>query len=114
MSGSDSRGEWSMNRRTFALWSVAALLITGRTQAAEPPQGTHRPEFDAYFARLVAEHRIPGAAVIVLRRGVPVHEGVYGWANVETQSPMQRDTLVRIASMTKPVTSVAIMRLADQ
>src|SRR4051812_18853876 len=103
-----------MRRQASLLFLVAATLFAGRTVSAQVPASIRRPEFDACFERLVAERRIRGAAVIVLRRGAVLHEGVYGWANVDAKIPMQRDTLVRVASMTKPVTSVAIMMLADR
>jgi len=57
---------------------------------------------------------IPGAVTLVARHGKIVHFEVDGYQNVEKQIPMTRDTIFRIASMTKPITSVALMTLYEQ
>ena len=56
---------------------------------------------------------MPGAVVVVTdRRGV-LHEAAYGLASTREQRPMRVDTVFRIASMTKPLTSVAVLMLAE-
>jgi CubicO group peptidase (beta-lactamase class C family) len=62
----------------------------------------------------VAGKRIAGAVALVLRHGKPAYIDAVGMRDLEAQSPMTPDTIFRIASMTKPVTSTAIMILADQ
>src|SRR5262245_19545710 len=62
----------------------------------------------------VARKRIAGAVALVLRRGRVAYEDAVGLRDVEANAPMTPDTIFRIASMTKPVTSTAIMILADQ
>jgi len=57
---------------------------------------------------------IPGAVAIVARQGKIVHFDVQGFQNVEKQIPMTKETIFRIASMTKPITSVALMMLYEQ
>ena len=57
---------------------------------------------------------IPGAVTMVARHGKIVHFEAQGYQNVEKQIPMTKDTIFRIASMTKPITSVALMMLYEQ
>lgn len=57
---------------------------------------------------------IPGAVTMVARQGKIVHFEVQGFQNVEKQIPMTKDTIFRMASMTKPITSVALMMLYEQ
>ncbi|MGA3085096.1 MAG: serine hydrolase domain-containing protein [Thermodesulfobacteriota bacterium] len=57
---------------------------------------------------------IPGAVTMVARQGKIVHFDVHGFQNVEKQIPMTKETIFRIASMTKPITSVALMMLYEQ
>ncbi len=64
--------------------------------------------------RYVGEQLIPGALTLVARRGQVVHCEVRGHANVESGTPLRADTIFRIASMTKPITSVALMQLYEQ
>jgi len=57
---------------------------------------------------------IPGALTLVARRGRVAHCELRGHANVESQRALRLDTIFRIASMTKPITSVALMQLYEQ
>lgn len=58
--------------------------------------------------------KLPGYDVAVLRRGRLAYRRMGGLANVETGQPLTDDTIYRIYSMTKPVTSVALMQLYEQ
>ena len=67
----------------------------------------------AWMDRYVAERKFPGSSVLISRGGDEVYFYATGQRNIEAGLPFQRDTLARIYSMTKPVTSVAIMMLAE-
>lgn len=58
--------------------------------------------------------KLPGMTVCVMRRGELAFAEVYGKADVARDKPMRPDTIFRIYSMTKPLTSVAIMMLYEQ
>lgn len=64
--------------------------------------------------RYVDEGRIPGVVTLVLRDGIVVHQSAIGWADREGRKPMRADTLFRIASQTKALTSVAILQLMER
>jgi CubicO group peptidase (beta-lactamase class C family) len=64
--------------------------------------------------RYVDEGRIAGTVTYLVRHGKLVHFEARGWADVERKVPMQRDTIFRIASMSKAVTSVAAMILIEE
>ena len=57
---------------------------------------------------------MPGGVVLVARRGKIAYFESYGMRDLETSSPMQKDTIFEIHSMTKPITSVGIMILQEQ
>ena len=59
----------------------------------------------------VAQQEIAGGVTLLARHGKIAHLGVYGMMDVEAEKPMTPDTIFRIASMTKPITSVAVMML---
>ncbi|MDQ2837972.1 MAG: beta-lactamase family protein [Actinomycetota bacterium] len=69
---------------------------------------------DSRLARYVAEGRLPGWQAVVTRRGQVVHASSHGLRDVASNLPVEPDTLFRIYSMTKPVTSVAAMMLWEQ
>jgi len=57
---------------------------------------------------------IAGVVTLVHRRGEEAHCDVLGWQDEEARLPMRRDTLFRIASMTKPIVSVAALMLVEE
>jgi CubicO group peptidase (beta-lactamase class C family) len=112
--------------RRGALAFVLLALACATPQAAPdglPPLA--RPEragvSSERLARLTArmqefekDERISGVVTLVSRRGQLIHSDALGWQDVEAQTPMRRDTLFRIASMTKPITSVAVLMLVEE
>src|SRR5687768_501222 len=69
---------------------------------------------DAHFARYVDDGRLPGWLLLVSRKGHIVHLATYGQRDMEARLPVELDTLFRIYSMTKPITSVASMMLYEE
>jgi CubicO group peptidase (beta-lactamase class C family) len=69
---------------------------------------------DARLAPFVDDGRLPGWLVLVSRRGEIAHLSTYGSRDLATGAPVQADTLFRIYSMSKPVTSVAAMMLYEE
>jgi CubicO group peptidase (beta-lactamase class C family) len=76
------------------------------------PQRLRR--IDAHFARYTGDGRLPGWLVTVARHGRLAHVAWGGQRDMEAGLPVTPDTLWRIYSMTKPVTSVAAMMLYEQ
>jgi CubicO group peptidase (beta-lactamase class C family) len=64
--------------------------------------------------RYIDAGRFPGTQLLVYRRGKVVHHSVQGFADVERKMPVKEDTIYRIYSMTKPLTSVAFMMLVEE
>jgi CubicO group peptidase (beta-lactamase class C family) len=69
---------------------------------------------DAHFKRYVDDGRLPGWLLAVSRSGRVAHVARYGSRDIEAGLPVETDTLWRIYSMTKPVTSVATMMLYEE
>ena len=69
---------------------------------------------DAHFARYVDDGRLAGWQLTIARDGRVVHSSVHGHRDVEAGSPVEPDTLWRLYSMTKPITSVAAMMLWEE
>ena len=69
---------------------------------------------DDHFAAYVDDGRLPGWLALVSRRGEIAHLSTYGARDVATGAPVETDTLFRIYSMSKPITSVAAMMLYEE
>jgi CubicO group peptidase (beta-lactamase class C family) len=63
---------------------------------------------------LVDQGALSGMVTLVWRKGEVVQANAIGQRDIESGLPMERDTLFRIASMTKPVTSIAVMMLTEE
>ncbi|PKW11170.1 CubicO group peptidase, beta-lactamase class C family [Streptomyces sp. 1222.5] len=87
-------------------------------QEAEPGEAGLDAEalgrLDRSFARHVDEGRLPGHLLAVARGGRVAHLTTYGLRDVAAGLPVEPDTLWRIYSMTKPVTAVAVLMLAEE
>ncbi|HKX43809.1 MAG TPA: serine hydrolase domain-containing protein [Burkholderiaceae bacterium] len=69
---------------------------------------------NAALSRLIERQRLPGAVVLIVRRGAVASFEALGWQDPSRGVAMRRDSLFRIYSMTKPIASVALMRLVEQ
>ncbi len=69
---------------------------------------------DAVLEQLVEEERLPGATLVIARRGHIVYARAFGYRDREAESPLEITDLFRIASQTKAVISVGVMILQEQ
>ena len=64
--------------------------------------------------KFIDEKRLAGAVTVVARHGKVAHFEAFGMMDIETDKPMQRDTIFRIYSMTKPIAAAAVMMLCEE
>jgi CubicO group peptidase (beta-lactamase class C family) len=69
---------------------------------------------DVMKRRYVDTGRLPGLLTMVYRRGALAHTGMSGHMDLERGKPMREDAIFRIYSMSKPITAVALMMLAEE
>src|SRR5438309_8349876 len=88
------------------------------TPASPESAGMSKPALDRIEDHLKRQYldagRFPGTQLLVYRRGNIVHSAVQGLADLERKVPVKDDTIFRIYSMTKPITSVAFMMLVEE
>jgi len=94
--------------------ACAAALLIGVAVLAQAPSSDRLGRIDRLFQSYVDESKLAGAVALVLRDGKPVYEKAFGWADKEAGRMMSTDTIFRIASQTKAITSVAIMQLVEE
>ena len=108
-----------MKLKTRALISLSlAILLTG-CAAVEPPtaagiDGERLGRIDTAIERELAAGKMPGAVALVMRNGEIVYHKSFGYADIASETPMRTDNIFRIASMTKAITSVAVVMLYEQ
>src|SRR5262245_61639232 len=91
--------------------AVAMAALAGEASAQNSPVNA---ALDASLRAAVERKDVPGVVALVTDREHVLYQGAFGVADVSTGRPLASDALFRIASMTKPVTSVALMQLVEQ
>lgn len=93
--------------------TASADSVSEAVPVARALNGEGLAALDAALARHARAGTRSGYVALIARDGVVQHVVATGYADIEAQRPLTADTLVRIASMTKPVTAVAILQLAE-
>ncbi len=70
--------------------------------------------FDHLMTEFLQQHDVPGGVLAVTRHSQLIYARGFGFAEKETQRPVQPDSLFRLASISKPITAVAVMQLVQQ
>lgn len=69
---------------------------------------------DAVMQQHIDQRHLPGAMMILVRRGQIVYQKAFGFSDVEAKTPLRVDDIFRIMSMSKAITSVAVMMLYEE
>ncbi len=94
---------------------LAAQTATTRQQALDRGFSAERlRRLDGFLQQYVDENRIGGAVALVMRDGRVVYERAVGWVDKESERKMQPNSMFRIASQSKALTTVAIMMLVEE
>jgi CubicO group peptidase (beta-lactamase class C family) len=108
---------------TLSLFLI--LFLTGRAHAQVGTLPETKPEFIGFSAErlkrfdegmqsMVDSRQLAGIVTIAARHGRIIHQKAYGLQDIASARPMQKDTIFRIYSMTKPITGVAMMILFEE
>lgn len=104
------------NNFYFKQITASALLFLILINHAKAQTGTYIPElanFDAAIQTLMYEYDVPGGQMAISYKGRLVYSRGFGFANIAAMDSVQPTSLFRIASISKPVTGIAIMRLFE-
>jgi CubicO group peptidase (beta-lactamase class C family) len=113
----------SSGRYLHALLCAALLPLAAPSARAEGtfeiPAGAHfNPDrlakIGEFFRNEVATGKIPGAMVLIQQHGKPVYHESFGVQDVVSKAPITDQTIFRLFSMTKAITSVVAMQLVDE
>lgn len=110
---------------TTALVTLLVLPGTAMSQDTGPGLPTVAPEtvgmstdrlqrIRPAMQKYIDDKLVPGVITLIARKGKVVHFETLGYMDVDSQKPMRPDAMFRIASMTKPITSVALMMLWEE
>lgn len=105
----------AVNRRDFLKTSSLALAAsaTAGLAASKSELLPIEKAFDREMEAFMAARKIPGGALAVVKDRRLVYARGYGWANRETKLPARPESLFRIASISKPITGVAMLKLVQ-
>lgn len=105
-------------RALLVLSQIAGLLVSNLSWAAAAENHGFSMErlarLDAAFERAIADGRMAGAVMYLARDGDIVHLKPYGMRDIEAGEPIRTDAIFRIASMSKAITTTAVMMLYEE
>jgi CubicO group peptidase (beta-lactamase class C family) len=101
-------------KRLLTLVPVVALLFVGVKAASLLLTANGSTALSTFFADSISRGDVPGVVAIVVDRDNVLYHEAFGKMNTAKNVPMAKDTIFRIASMTKAVTSVGVMQLVEQ
>ena len=110
-------------RLRFAFVAVACVSIVNTARGGELPTCEPREvklsaeklgKLKPALQKLVDDGKIAGAVTVVTRHGKVAHVASIGYRDLASKTPMTDDTIFAIASMTKPITCVAVMTLVEE
>ena len=94
--------------------ALVALSLASLTASTALAASAKLPGVAAAMDDMIAKNEIAGAVTVVVNKNKTLHLETSGFADVAAKRPMTPDTLFWIASMTKPITGVAILMLQDE
>jgi methyl acetate hydrolase len=103
-----------MYRATAGIVFTMSIAVTALAGTASAQNSPDIATLDASLRGAVERKDVPGVVALVTDRERVLYKSAFGVADVSTGRPLTPDALFRIASMTKPVTSVALMQLIEQ
>ncbi len=111
----ESDDETQLSRRELLTGSGAFLIVAGAWSDAADARPTRRErrQMAVKIQGFMRQYRVPGMSVAIGHRGHLAFADGYGFANVSARERVKPSSLFRIASLSKPITSVAIYRLAE-
>jgi CubicO group peptidase (beta-lactamase class C family) len=112
-----------MTRSVYLFYFVAILLFSGctapKTEETQSDASTFvnnsvKARIDSTLKSFVDSGKVAGVSALIFENNKETYFNSFGFSDVEAQTPFDRNTIVRIYSMTKPVTGVALMQLHEK
>lgn len=98
----------------FIALAITPVAAGQRTATTDVVSSERLARIDKLLQQAVDDNSIPGAVALVLRDGRPIYEKAFGWSDKESSKKMATDSIFRIASQSKALTSVAILALMEE
>jgi CubicO group peptidase (beta-lactamase class C family) len=110
-----------MNRRLLAPLSILFIIIACNNSEQKNETGSGSIVTDAVKAHIdstlktfIDSNKTVAVSALIFEKGKEVYYNAFGYADREAKKPMDRNSIVRIFSMTKPITGVALMTLYEK
>jgi len=113
-----------MTKKTFLLIISILFLISFNDLNGQlvADTKTHQTEisaerlgkYEAFLKKEIAEGKIPGAVSLIMKNGKLVHNTALGFSSIDDKTPMHKNQILHIMSMTKPIVTVAFMMLYEE
>ena len=111
-------GQMRQTFRAATLTLALPIALSAQSAPSRDPSAAFDPSrlarIDSWINKLIADQRIPGAVVLLVRDGQVEYHKAFGVRDLATHAPLRTDDIFRIASQTKAITSLAAMILWEE
>ena len=94
--------------------AISAAVLMACSETSIPENNFDKGAMDSLLSTAVESKDVIGVSALVFNKGQTVYKGAFGQRDRERDKPVELDTVWRIYSMTKPITSVIIMDLQEE
>ncbi|MCV9928590.1 beta-lactamase family protein [Flavobacterium sp. LS1R49] len=101
-----------MIKYTFSF--IMAIAFIGISVEAQTIKKEKYDRIDKLAEQLLNQKKISGTSILLIKDGTVIYEKAFGFADIETKKPMETNSIFRIASQTKAITSIAAMILWEE
>lgn len=111
------KGKIKMKKTVFIIYLFGLTASSLFLQQNAVPKDNHRQtiqEFKSRIDSLLIENRIPGAGIAIVTKDSIIYLGGFGYANMETKTPVNGNTIFGIGSMTKSFVGLAFLKLLEE
>ncbi|MCK0068433.1 beta-lactamase family protein [Kordiimonas laminariae] len=103
-----------MCRLFLSMALLCAVFTAAPLKTRATTENPTQEKIDNYIREVMTVHGIPGIALAVIKDGKTIHEGYYGYANLEHRVPVSENQMFWVYSSTKLLTSVAVFQLIEE
>jgi CubicO group peptidase (beta-lactamase class C family) len=101
-------------KKTVLVLSLFLLSNLCFSQKAKNSKNETKQKIDSYLQEVIDVNKIPGLALAVVKNGKVIYEGYYGKASLEENTPVDKNSIFRIYSTTKLISTVGVFQLIEK
>jgi len=103
----------TINLVLLVLCITFVISCSNTSEEDIPPKG-REDSLNVYLQKVMKRFQIPGLAIAILQKGKPLYSNAFGYKNIDTKEPLNKNDIFHFASVSKPFVATAVMQLVEK